>query len=210
MYLASSIAHSGAAIGNVLNQNQKRSLVFITTASEVDEGDCQWVKDDRKGLEAGGFEIIDYSITGKTKEAIEADLAQFDVIHVNGGNTFYLFLQMVRSGFDQWVTDAIKKEGKIYIGSSAGAVVASPNIWITDALETKTYGPELRDIDAKGVGLVDVITLPHWGSDHFKDLYLNKRLENAYKAENKIVLLNDYQFLVTDGRSYEFMDISLG
>ena len=206
IYLASSIAHTGTFIGKSLNKDKQKSLVFINTAAVPDKGDLTWLKDDRNGLVEGGFHVSDYSITGKSPEDIEKDLSRYDVIHVNGGNPFYLLIQAIKSGFDKWVIEAVNN-GKIYIGSSAGAITASPDVWITSKIETQTFEDELTELNQTGISLVDVIILPHWGSDSFKELYLNQRLDVAYKTENKIVLLNDYQFLKTDGFDYEFIDI---
>lgn len=206
IYLASSIAHTGAFIGKNLNKDKQLSLVFINTAAEPDKGDLTWLEDDRNGLVEGGFHITDYSITGKSPKDIENDLSRYDVIHVNGGNSFYLLIQSIKSGFDKWIVDAVKN-GKTYIGSSAGAITASSDVWITSKIETQTFEDELRELNQTGIGLVDVIILPHWGSDSFKELYLNQRLDVAYKTDNKIVLLNDYQFLKTDCVDYEFIDI---
>lgn len=62
---------------------------FIPTAAEVEKGDLEWLENGRKGLVDAGFDLFDYSITGKNLKEIEKDLGDADVIHVNGGNTFY-------------------------------------------------------------------------------------------------------------------------
>lgn len=212
IYLASSIAQTGEHIGKFLNEGAGKtlSLVFITTAGETDAGDREWLVADRAGLVAGGFDVTDYTITGKTPDEIESDLEPFDVIHVNGGNSFYLLIQAVKSGFDRWIAKAVAS-GKTYIGSSAGAITASPDISITSKLETEFYAKKIVDYEKKGFGLVDVLILPHWGSDNFKDLYMDRRLELAYKPENKIVLLNDYQYLFTLGDgNFDFVDVREG
>lgn len=179
-------------------------LVFITTAAEAEQGDMTWVDNDRNGLKEAGFDMFDYTITGKNYSQIKKDLKDVDVVHVNGGNTFYLLLQARKSGFDQWIVETVD-QGKIYIGSSAGSIIASPDIGITAKLETEIYEKQLGDF--KGFGLTDILILPHWGSDVFRDLYLNQRLDLAYKPENKIVLLNDYQYLKITEDNMKFVDV---
>jgi dipeptidase E len=207
IFLASSIAQTGPQIGRILNSDGKNlSLVFITTGSETDAGPKEWLENDRDGLVRGGFEITAYTITDKNLSEIQNDLSRFDVVHVNGGNSFYLLLQAVKSGFDQWILDAVDK-GKIYIGSSAGAIVASTDITATGMLETEVFEKELGDFEKKGLGLVDVLPFPHWGSESFRDFYLSENLDRAYQPQNKIVLLNDYQYLRTSGTGFEFIDV---
>jgi dipeptidase E len=114
-------------------------------------------------------------------------------------------LQARKSGFDKFVRKAVEN-GKIYSGSSAGSIVASSNIEITKTIETKTYEEELKTFE--GFGIVDIITMPHWGSDSFKELYLNHRLDVAYKKGNKIILLNDDQYVFVEGEKLSIIDIS--
>jgi len=178
--------------------------VFIPTAGEV-EKDQDWIKPNRNGLNKAGIKTFDYTITNKTLKDIEKDIGDCDLIHVNGGNTFYLLLQAKKSGFDKFIKKQVKK-GVIYTGSSAGSIITSPNIEITRKLETKVYEKELKTFE--GFNLVDFITLPHWGSKDFKDLYLNHRLEVAYKKGNKIILLNDDQYVYVDGEDYKIIDVT--
>lgn len=182
----------------------KLKTVFIPTAAEPETGDKKWVKDNKKGLVEAGFNVFDYTITGRTPKEIEKDLNDVDVIHVNGGNTFYLLLQARISGFDKFVRKQIKK-GVIYTGSSAGSIITSPNIEITRKLDTKIYAKALKTFE--GFNLVDFNIFPHWGSDYFKEFYLNRRLEGAYKTENKIILLNDYQYVQVTNDEYKIVDI---
>lgn len=205
LFLASSIDRTAKDIAVKIDSAKDKKLAFITTASEVEEGDLEWLENDRQGLVAAGFQVFDYTITDKTYEKISQDLKDADVIHIEGGNTFYLLLQSRKSGFDRWIKQAIKK-GRIYTGSSAGSIIASPNIEITKNLESKLYEQELEDF--KGYNLVDFITLPHWGSDDFRELYLNTRLELAYKPENKIILLNDWQYVEVRDEVYRIVEVN--
>jgi peptidase E len=83
-------------------------------------------------------------------------------------------------------------------------LVTSPNIEIASTIEGEVYEKELGTFEA--MALVDFITFPHWGSDYFKDLYL-KNMQLAYKPKNKIILLNDYQYVAVTEQKYEIIDI---
>ena len=50
-----------------------------------------------------GFDLFDYTITNKNFNDFEQDLKDIDIIHLNGGNAFYLLLQSKKSGFDKWI-----------------------------------------------------------------------------------------------------------
>lgn len=205
LYLASSIDRTAKSIAKDIDGDPSGlRLAFISTAAEVEKGDLSWLNDDRDGLIRAGFDLFEYTITGKTPIDLKKDLENVDIVHLNGGNTFYLLLQARESGFDKWIKKAVDS-GKIYIGSSAGSIIASPNIEISRTIETKIFEEELRSF--RGFNLVDFIIFPHWGSNFFKDLYLGSRLKSAYKPKNKIILLNDWQYVKVENDFYKIVDI---
>jgi dipeptidase E len=177
---------------------------FIPTAGEVEQ-DQEWIKPNRNGLNKAGIKTFDYTITGKTIKDLERDLGDCDLIHVNGGNTFYLLLQAKKSGFDKFIQKQVNK-GVIYTGSSAGSVIAAPDIAIAGYYETKVYEKKLPN--TKGFNLVDFNILPHWGSPIFRDLYENHRIMTAYKKGYKIILLNDDQYVEVHDGNYQIVDIT--
>jgi dipeptidase E len=204
LFLASSIETTGPAIGKLIGNPEKLQLAFIDTAGEP-EDDKQWIAEDRKGLEKAGFNITDYTLTGKSPKDIENDLEKFDVIHVNGGDTFYLLIQARKCNFDKWIAKKVISGEKIYIGSSAGSIACAPNTMNAKFFENEEYFEQLNNY--KGFNLVDFQIFPHWGSDIFKDRYLNSRMDIAYKPENKIILLNDWQYIKVEGDTFKIVDI---
>lgn len=178
-------------------------LTFIPTAAEVEDGDMQWLKDDRQALVYAGFQVTDFTVTGKTKEQVKEMLDNTDFVFVSGGNTFFLLQEMRKSGF----TDLIKSyvdNGLIYGGSSAGSVVAGPDISLVQGLDDPLLAPELTD--QKGLSLVDVVIFPHWGSEHFQNRY-EKVMKSGYKKGLKIVLLTDDQYLLVNQGKYTIESI---
>lgn len=206
IFLTSSINIVAKDIARKIGDVEKLKTAFIDTAAEPkgERKDLDWLKKDRKGLVDAGFNLTDYTITGKTPAEINGDLAGFDIIHVNGGNNFYLLLQAKKSGFDKFIKKFVEKGG-IYIGSSAGSIVAAPDIEPTKKLQTKMYEEQLDNF--QGFKIVDFLVLPHWGSEHFKDLYLNHRMDVAYSDKNKIILLTDYQYVYVENNILKIIDI---
>ncbi len=133
------------------------------------------------------------------------DLKDVDVIYVSGGNTFYLLEKIKESHFDKVVKDYVKK-GKIYIGTSAGSIVAGPDIYPVYYLDAAKEAKKLKNY--KGMGLVDFTILPHWGSKHFRKRYLDQRLKHIYKIGYKLILLNDNQYVSIIDDNYKIIDIT--
>jgi dipeptidase E len=204
LFLTSSIHAVGHDIAKPLDLSKANQLVFITTASEPkgEREDLEWQKIDRQVLVDAGFVVSDYTITGKSRSQLETDLEMFDYIYLSGGDTFYLLEQSQKSGFVSLIRELVREKGKVYIGTSAGSIIA---------------GPKLLDYHgAKGViledrttyGLVNFTLMPHWGSEYFREKYLGGRMNVIYKEDQvPIILLTDSQYVhVQDGRM-EIIDV---
>lgn len=190
LFLASSVNFVAIGIADkVRNITKNNRLVFIPTASEVEKGDLSWLDEDRQALKDAGFLVEDYSVTGKNQDQIYKKLEGIGSICIGGGNTYYLLSQVQRSGFDKIVKLLIKK-GLIYIGSSAGALLAGPNI--ETSLDDPKTVPEL--VDYAGLNLVDVAVRPHWGSERFLERY-HQEIDRLYSLKQKMILLRDNQYL---------------
>jgi len=182
------------------------TLVFINTAAEIEEGEKSWEDDDRTALIEAGFVVTDYTISNKTKQQLESDLNGFDVIYVSGGNTFYLLQQSQLTGFIEVVRDLVINQGKIYIGTSAGSIITGPDISPTLHLDFVAMAPKLQGF--VGYGFVNFCVFPHWGSEHFRELYLNHRFEYAYVDDQiPLILLTNHQYVSVQNDMYKIMEV---
>ncbi len=165
IFLASSVGVTAKAIADEIQKEfsaDKKRLLFITTASELKkQQDLGWQNDDRKSLTNAGFEVTDWTIAGKSGDEIQQIIETFDVIHFNGGNVFYLLKQLQLTNSIDIFRKAVES-GKIYTGSSAGSMIASPNILPAKTLDKIEDAKKLKDFS--GMAIVDFLVMPHWGS----------------------------------------------
>ncbi len=94
------------------------------------------------------------------------------------------------------------KAGKPYIGTSAGSIIAGPKIPIyledPDSIKLDDY---------TGFNFTDTIIVPHWGSVHFKEMYLEQRLKLAYdEKEPAFLLLSDYHYISINENGIEIIN----
>lgn len=202
LFLTSSVHAVAHDIASKLNLSENNKLVFIDTPAEPDKGEKEWLKNDRQALVDAGFIVTDYTITNKTREQVKTDLDKFDYIYLSGGNTGYLLQQSQKSGFVSLIREFVETKGKIYIGTSAGSIMAGP--------ELPDYYPgedaELEDREC--YNLVNFTIMPHWGSGHFKDKYLKERLEAAYREDQgSFVILTDNQYVHIIDEQMEIIDV---
>lgn len=176
-----------------------QKLAYINTAAEIDDTDPHGLKLDRSALQGLGFEVFDYTLTGKNASQLRTDLQGADVLYVCGGNVFYLLYQIQQSGFAAIAREHVEA-GKVYIGTSAGSIVAGPDVSVAHRVDALEKAPQLTSFE--GMGLVDFTVFPHWGSVQARDLYLKHRMEHAYDTAHKLILLNDLQYVEVVGDWY--------
>jgi dipeptidase E len=203
LYLGSSISNSAKAISGDIGKKGLK-LLCITTAAEPDGRSATWMEEHYEALKGAEFEAAEYTLTDKNSTEVERKLSQYDAIFVAGGNTFYLLDKIRKSGADKIIPKLIES-GKIYIGSSAGSIVAGPDIYPARDLNDSGVAPDLKDY--RGLNMVNFVILPHWGSEIFKESYKKTFMEQNYNENNKIMLIGDYQYIKVEGETYKIVDI---
>lgn len=166
-------------------------VAFVPTAADVYENKS-FVDDDRNKLSELGFKILDINITGKTEEILQEQMKDVDIIFVAGGNTFYLLENTLVSGFDKIVKQLVEN-GKYYIGSSAGSVLAGLSVEPVKLLDNPSKAQNLKSFD--GLKLIDKIILPHYGNEKYQDK-MNQILNDYADVKDKIIKLTDNQAAV--------------
>lgn len=163
-------------------------LLFVPTASDTYDNPW-WLDDDRKSFSAMGFAIDEIDIKSLMPEESADVLNRADIVHLAGGNTFYLLHHLNESGFGE----AIKRRSDLHvIGGSAGAVVAGPDIAPVESLDDPTVVPNLRS--TVGLGLVPFVVLPHYNETKNEEQY--KAIIDKYSATFELMTLTDTQAVV--------------
>jgi dipeptidase E len=142
-----------------------------------------------------GFEVKNVDLKNKNRKDLEEELKGMDVIFVAGGNTFYLLEKVRESGFDR-VAKKLINEGVVYIGSSAGAVLAGPTIEIINKMDDPADAPNLKSF--KALNLVNFIVMPHFGDEKYKDIF-DEAVKRGKDLGYEVKLLTNYQALIVNG-----------
>src|SRR3989344_4510325 len=164
-------------------------LIYITTASNTYENPT-WLDRDREALRHLGFNFSELDISGKTKKELEEIVKGIDIIFVAGGNTFYLLEKVKESGFDKIIPNLISN-GVVYIGGSAGACLAGPDI---EPIALIDHPEEAHLKSTKGLGLVDFLVIPHFDNEKYGDK--TKDIMEKFKDKYKLIQINDDQAIL--------------
>jgi peptidase E len=195
------------AVARDLGEQAKEPMAYIRTAGE-NSSEQGWRITNRDALVEAGFRPTNYTITSKSAVELRRDLAEFPILCFEGGDPFYLLEQMQKMN----TTDTIREltRERLYIGFSAGATMAGPDIMSARHNFDTTF-PELTD--TKGLGLVDVVVLNHWGSVPGREVFLvGKRgrpgsVFNNFDGEFRRIFLADNQHLDFEEGRFAFREV---
>lgn len=157
LMLTSTFAPVSHMLGRLEPELKGRTVTFIPTASMKDATGifnrmAKW------RLRALGLNVREIDVAVASYHDIRDTIASSDMIYVTGGNTFYLMQALRYSSADRLIEQAVH-DGIIYIGESAGAVVAGPNIEYIKRMDSEDPAPYLNGYT--GMGMVDFNIVPH-------------------------------------------------
>jgi dipeptidase E len=194
------ISHEQCLALNKLVGKDFKDISFgvIENATDVVPNSEGWVGEIRESLRHEGYQIeqIDLRNWMNNREALTEKLKHKDVIWLGGGNTFYLRWILKETGADDIITDLVR-QGKVYAGWSAGAVVAGPTLKFFDGMDDVKDAPE---VIWDGLHLTDIVFVPHADNELFAT-EAKKANEQLKRAGFNALILADNQAIVIDGEA---------
>jgi len=169
-------------------------LAHIITASKS-EPDQTYVQKDTQNLEKMGFKVVNIDIENRTDTELINILDGFDVIFVQGGNTFHLLKAIKESGFDKIIKRLIN-QGVIYIGVSAGSIIFGPSIETSGWKGTWPDKNKVKLDDLSGLGLVPFNLFVHY-EPKWKEAFLAEAKRSKFKTR---ILTDKQAFLIKNSQ----------
>lgn len=171
------------------------TVAFITTAAKPQENlDYLW-RDWTIMKEEMGFNIEEVDIEGKTEVQVMDLLKGKDIIFVEGGNTFYLLNAMRKCNFEKIIRKLLK-QGKVYVGASAGSIVAGRTIKTAGWKREDENIVGLRNL--KGLNFVPFDIFVHYQPEHAE--IIKQKIKSPRKRKKKLRILTDEQAILVQGR----------
>lgn len=169
-----------------------KSVTYIPTASRVERRGFL-ARMSRWALRGMGLRVDAVDVSTAPYEAMRRAFERNDLVFVVGGNTFYLLQELRKSGTDELLREAVRA-GKLYIGESAGAIVAAPDIAYSRAMDRPDRAPDLHD--TVGLGLVDFYPVPHTNNREL--VPAAERIVREHAGALDVCPLNDNQALYVE------------
>ena len=151
---------------------------------------------ERQRLAEFGYDVADIKVAGTNAVEIAAALDTVKALYLAGGNTFVLMAALRSSGADRVIFRRVS-EGLPYIGCSAGSLAAGPSIEPASLMDDPAEAPGL--VDLRGLGLTDVVVIPHANASPPETAELIQRTLATYRQDHHLVPLRDDQALLVSG-----------
>ena len=193
MLLVSMLQHSADLVKKVEPDLAGKVVTYLPTAGIAEEIEGM-VEEETETLSRLGLKVDVLEISTASHQKRKESLINNDLIFVGGGNTFFLLQELRRTGADQILTDQVNN-GKLYIGESAGAIVACPDIGYSAEIDSVEKAPDLKDYT--GLNLVDFYLVPHIDNEGMGPGA--KRIIEKYSDQMKMKVLRDDQAIWIEG-----------
>lgn len=175
-------------------------FLFIPTAAGPDGMRQPWVRGDLRALEALGCAVSPFDLAASGPGDVATALAATDGVFLCGGNAYLLLWHAQRSGFADHVVPLVESGSVLYAGTSAGAILAGPDVFPAASLDNRAAVPELES--TRGLGLVGFSVLPH---DQEPESRAYHDAAVAAGAEFELVRLTDDRAVVVRGDDVEIV-----
>lgn len=171
------------------------NVAFITTAYKYKlEDNPEYVAKDLLIMKELGFNVEEVDIEGKNKNQLAILFENKDIIFVEGGNTFYLLKAIRQSGFEKVIKKLLKR-GRVYIGASAGSIVAGKTIETAGWKDADKNFVKLKNL--RGMNLVPFSLFVHYLPEHAE--IIKQKIKNPRKRLKKLKILTDEQAILVQG-----------
>lgn len=165
-------------------------VAYVPTASEV-ANDRTYAENDRAELIDMGITTENLIVFRLNRKVTLDDLRDFDVVFVEGGNTFYLLQKVLESGFDKAIREYCELDLGVYVGVSAGTILAGPNVEISEPWDDKSLATLTS---TQALGFVSTAYCPHYQR---KEEQIIGELQS--RASYKITPLMDGEAVLVNG-----------
>ena len=194
LYLASQLDVSGKKFLDVSGMHPADTTVaYVPTARNFkkkvldDSTTLQWFRRKKFQVDVVDVEKVD-------SQTAEKKIRAADVIFMEGGNSFYLLEKLKQSGMFEVIGQEVRS-GKWYVGSSAGSVVAAPDIRYTTPIDDPQAA---LGLDTTGFGFVTRSIIPHIGDSKYSSPNAGK-IRSELGKDFDLLELTDSQALVRVG-----------
>ncbi|MDQ6985532.1 MAG: Type 1 glutamine amidotransferase-like domain-containing protein [Candidatus Dojkabacteria bacterium] len=193
LFLASQMKHESSIEGlrNFIGGSfDNKTITYVVTAAN---GESYGAWKESKTLEkvrnlGAKLKVIELENISNYDE-LKKEINEPDILWFCGGYSGYLNFWLHRTEMIKYIPELLEN-GTVYVGSSAGACVASRTQYSAGwYLEAPEYGAEFLP----GIGLIDFELYPHFTGEKYNEINKHWR-----EGDGKLALMKDDQHFIID------------
>ena len=195
LFLTSYFSSVGNLFRNFIQEQiLAKQVLFIPTAGNV-EHYVGYIDEAKYVFQTLGFSVDILDIANTSEVVIKEKIKQTPYLYISGGNTFYLLQELKKKQLLSLIKEQIR-DGLIYVGESAGAIITAKDIDYNKLMDDKTVAKELSD--TTGLDEVEFYILPHYGEEPFTDS--SKKTFETYKNQLDLMRMNNLQAVIVNDK----------
>lgn len=168
-----------------------RVLYIDDATSEMRQ--ASFAQAELKAIGKAAETLVPLTLSQSKSSDLQNEIASANCIYVASGDVFRLLNVLKNTGADRVLTEAVK-QGKLYAGSSAGAIVAGPSIEPASIMDDSKTAPQLTDYT--GLNFTPNVIVPHaQGTTGPYSIEVISKTVETYGREWNLLLLRDGQAL---------------
>lgn len=201
LFLCSYFSDVASLFKTFADQNQfEKKVLFIPTAGNVEEY-TTYIDEARAVFADLQFEVEVLDIAEAREDVVREKISQTPCLYISGGNTFYLLQELKKKNLLPLIRERIH-QGMVYLGESAGAIIASRDIFYNHIMDDENLAPGLTEYSA--LSMVDFFVLPHWKEFPFEES--SQQTAAAYDGQLKLLKLTNQQAVLVTNWSYNVIE----
>lgn len=180
-----------------------KKIAFIDNAADPYKPNVPWVEADLQAFESKGAIVEKIDLQDLDNDQIIERISQSDILHINGGSTLYLLKLLQDKNLLQPIRQLVLQDKVIYTGSSAGSMIAGPNLECCQVFDELGISKEIANFNA--LNLVNFVVLPHMQNqlDHGEAL---KVIQDYIRPNYSYITLSDNQAIWVSGNKFEILN----
>lgn len=171
---------------------KEKKLLFIPTASIVEEINF-YVEEAKVAFKNLGMKLDILELTAVNESEAKEKISAADYLYVSGGNTFFLLQELKRKKLLSLIVEKVNN-GMVYIGESAGTMIATADIEYAEGMDNKDMAKDLDN--TKALNLIDFYPLVHYGEFPFVEV--SEQREKKYKNKLNLIKINNKQAIIVE------------
>lgn len=172
-------------------------ILYIDDAA-VEMREAPFAQEELKTVGEAAEVLVPVTVSQMALADFRKELELANCVYVASGETFRLLHALKSTGADQLLVDAVRA-GKLYAGSSAGAMIAGPSIETATVMDNLSIAPDLKDYT--GLHLTEFVVVPHaQGTTGPYSIDIISKTVEEYGKKWNLLLLRDGQALYVDDR----------